>query len=164
MTKLHLDGKKNNFYGQKIELRLWRDIPFKECEFCLLSNFRNGDISQTVAQLRVFKLFQTLLLYQWIWKQLESSLILKESCFFAHSIMNIKGVLNWTAWFDYSSSSCMAAYYRGTRNMSVGEGRGGEECRDDHSWGQYIYYIMHRFIKLVVSTTFITSTVNKIWY
>lgn len=115
MTKLHLDGKKNNFYGQKIELRLWRDITFKECEFCLLSNFRNGDISQTVAQLRVFKLFQTLLLYQWIWKQLESSLILKESCFFAHSIMNIKGVLNWTAWFDYSSTSCMAAYYRGTR-------------------------------------------------
>lgn len=104
MTKLHLDGKKNNFYGQKIELRLWRDITFKECEFCLLSNFRNGDISQTVAQLRVFKLFQTLLLYQWIWKQLESSLILKESCFFAHSIMNIKGVLNWTAWFDYSST------------------------------------------------------------
>lgn len=115
MTKLHLDGKKNNFYGQKIELRLWRDITFKECEFCLLSNFRNGDISQTVAQLRVFKLFQTLLLYQWIWKQLESSLILKESCFFAHSIRNIKGVLNWTAWFDYSSTSCMAAYYRGTR-------------------------------------------------
>lgn len=115
MTKLHLDGKKNNFYGQKIELRLWRDITFKEREFCLLSNFRNGDISQTVAQLRVFKLFQTLLLYQWIWKQLESSLILKESCFLAHSIMNIKGVLNWTAWFDYSSTSCMAAYYRGTR-------------------------------------------------
>lgn len=110
MTKLHLDGKKNNFYGQKIELRLWRDITFKECEFCLLSNFRNGDISQTVAQLRVFKLFQTLLLYQWIWKQLESSLILKESCSFSHSIMNIQGVLNWTAWFDYSSTSCMAAY------------------------------------------------------
>lgn len=115
MTKLHLDGKKNNFYGQKIELRLWRDITFKECEFCLLSNFRNGDISQTVAQLRVFKLFQTLLLYQWIWKQLESSLILKESCSFSHSIMNIQGVLNWTTWFDYSSTSCMAAYYRGTR-------------------------------------------------
>lgn len=112
--------------------------------FCLIS-----ETGISVAQLRVFKLFQTLLLYQWIWKKLESSLILKESCFFAHSIMNIKGVLNWTAWFDYSSTSCMAAYYRGTRNLSVGEGRGGEECRDDHPWGQCIYYIMHRFIKLV---------------
>lgn len=163
MTKLHLDGKKNNFYGQKIELRLWRDITFKECEFCLLSNFRNGDISQTVAQLRVFKLFQTLLLYQWIWKQLESSLILKESCFFAHSIMNIKGVLNWTAWFDYSSTSCMAAYYRGTGNLSVGEGRGVKNA-GMITHGANTSIIMHRFVKLVVSTTFITSTVNKIWY
>lgn len=156
MTKLHLDGKKNNFYGQKIELRLWRDITFKECEFCLLSNFRNGDISQTVAQLRVFKLFQTLLLYQWIWKQLESSLILKESCFFAHSIMNIKGVLNWTAWFDYSSTSCILQRYKvrgeGVKNAGM------------ITHGANTSIIMHRFIKLVVSTTFITSTVNKIWF
>lgn len=163
MTKLHLDGKKNIFYGQKIELRLWRDITFKECEFCLLSNFRNGDISQTVAQLRVFKLFQTLLLYQWIWKQLESSLILKESCFFAHSIMNIKGVLNWTAWFDYSSTSCMAAYTEVQGSWVLVRGEGVKNA-GMITHGANTSIIMHRFIKLVVSTTFITSTVNKIWY
>lgn len=163
MTKLHLDGKKNNFYGQKIELRLWRDITFKECEFCLLSNFRNGDISQTVAQLRVFKLFQTLLLYQWIWKQLESSLILKESCFFAHSIMNIKGVLNWTAWFDYSSTS---AWLHITEVQGIWVLVRGEGVKNAGmiTHGANTSIIMHRFIKLVVSTTFITSTVNKIWY
>lgn len=126
--------------------------------FCLIS-----ETGISLAQLRVFKLFQTLLLYQWIWKQLESSLILKESCFFAHSIMNIKGVLNWTAWFDYSSTSCMAAFYRGTRNLSVGEGRGVKNA-GMITHGANTSIIMHRFIKLVVSTTFITSTVNKIWY
>lgn len=153
MTKLHLDGKKNNFYCQKIELRLWRDITFKNVNFvfCLIS-----ETGISVAQLRVFKLFQTLLLYQWIWKQLESSLILKESCFFAHSIMNIKGVLNWTAWFDYSSTSCILQRYKvrgeGVKNAGM------------ITHGANTSIIMHRFIKLVVSTTFITSTVNKIWY
>lgn len=129
--------------------------------FCLIS-----ETGISVAQLRVFKLFQTLLLYQWIWKQLESSLILKESCFFAHSIMNIKGVLNWTAWFDYSSTSCMAAYYQITEVQGIWVLVRGEGVKNAGmiTHGANTSIIMHRFIKLVVSTTFITSTVNKIWY
>lgn len=126
--------------------------------FCLIS-----ETGISVAQLRVFKLFQTLLLYQWIWKQLESSLILKESCFFAHSIMNIKGVLNWTAWFDYSSTK---AWLQITEVQGIWVLVRGEGVKNAGmiTHGANTSIIRHRFIKLVVSTTFITRPVNKIWY